>query len=310
MGHQSVVRALGASLVVGAALLGTTGSALASGLRARWLPSADVRTAGYYLYLRAARTPYGDPIDVGLPTAAADGTLAAVVDGLSPGRTYHLAMAAYTADGAESALSGELTLGSVNPCIVDRCDSATACDIHAVADGTWCAHEGERDPCAAVGSCRAGVCGSSPTGAGKLAATRVRVAVRRRQGRLAVHGAFPAPVGFDPTTTGATIDLADPDGAVLYHAAVSGAEFDACRQNSAFRYLASRRDAREHNGLRLFDLFRSARSVVATARAESVDLRDLIGRSALHVTLRFGETCARDLDLACRATTAGGLSCR
>lgn len=311
MGRRSSARALCASwLIVTALLAGTAGESFASGARARWRPSADPRVAGYRLYVRGVRTAYGAPIDVGLPKSGTDGTLAAVIDGLNLARTYHLAVAAYTEDGAESALSGELALGPLNPCVVDHCDGVADCKFAFIPDGTWCTVDGEQDPCTAVAVCTAGTCAPSAHGAGRLASARVRISVRRREGRLTVHGTFPAAGDFDPTTTGATLELADESGALLYRATVPGEQFDAVRQDTAFRYLATRREARENNGLRVLDAFVSDRDVVTTARAESVQLREVLGSPALRVTLRFGNTCARDLGLTCRSPVTGGLTCR
>jgi hypothetical protein len=315
MGLCSLGRALRVLLLFVALLAGVAPApAFASAARARWLPTGDPRVAGYHVYVRNAGGPYGTPVDVGMPVAAADGTLSSVIDGLTASRIYHLAVAAYTGDGAESALSGELALGALNTCVIDSCASPTDCDFGTVPDGTWCTHDGDTDACTAIGACVAGKCTPSASGAGRLAATRVHVSVRRREGRLTVHGRFLARGGFDPKATGATLELANASGAKLYSATIPGTALDRIADLSAdrtaFRYLGTRREARQYNGLRVLNLFVSADGVAVTARAESPDLRALLAERALRATVRLGDTCARDLDLTCRRFLTGGLSCR
>jgi hypothetical protein len=284
--------------------------AAASGARVRWVPSDDERVAGYNLYVRAAQAPYGGPVDVGLPPPTRDGTLAAIVNDLFPDRPYHLAVTAYIDDGVESALSAELALGDANPCVVDECVSATECDFRPVPDGTWCVHAGDSDPCTAVGACVAGTCGANAVAAGRLTTSRVRIAMRRGEGRLTARATFTTAAGFDPTTTGATFELADPNGRIVYRASVPGEVFDGFREGTVFQYLANRRQAREYNGLRVVGLFLSGRTATVRVHAESVELRAALAQPALRWTLRFGDACARDLALTCRPMIVGGISCR
>lgn len=312
MERCSLGRVRRAVLVVALLVSAVPTSALGAGARARWLPSADPRIAGYRLYVRAAGSAYGTPIDVGRATAATDGTLSSVIEGLVSTRTYHLAVAAYTADGLESALSGELALGALNSCLIDRCSGAKSCQFGNVADGTWCTHDGDADPCTAIGACVAGKCTASASAGGRLASTRVRVTKRLGEGQLTVRGHFVAPADFDPTDGGATLELADGTGAILYRATVPGDAFDPSHAGRAFEYIGTRREARAYNGLRLLTLFLSGDSgdgVALTARAESVDLRELMNEPEVRVTVRFGATCARDLSLACRTLVPGGLRC-
>jgi hypothetical protein len=247
---------------------------------------------------------------VGLAAPSPDGTLSSVVGGLVGGRTYHLAVAAYTAAGVESALSGELALGALNTCAVDRCMSPSACDFGVVPDGTWCTRDGDADPCTAIGACVAGKCATSASGALGLASAQVRIGVRRGEGRLSMRGRFLAGPGFDPTATGATLELADASGVILYRATIPGDALQLAREGTAFYYLGTRREAREHNGLRVLNLFLSGDTVQMAARGESVELRAAMTEPELRVTVRFGETCARDLALACRTRVRAGLNCR
>jgi hypothetical protein len=233
-----------------------------------------------------------------------------VIDGLVAGNAYHVALAAYTEDGDESSLSTELTLGDENPCTVDECFSPTECDIHPVPDGTWCAREGDTDPCTGVGTCVAGTCAAGPVAAGRLTTTRVRVTTRAGEGRLTARATFSATGKLDPTATGATFELADSAGRILYRASVPGEVFDGFRENTAFRYLTTRKRAREYNGLRMVAVFVSGRTATVLIRAESVELRAAVAQAGLRWTVRFGDSCARNLALTCRPMVAGGVSCR
>lgn len=304
--HSRVVRV---ALLVAVILAGgATPSARAAVARVRWKPASSP-VAGYRIYVRSAGTPYGAPIDVGLPMPAADGTLTALVS-VDVAPAYHVAVASYAADGLQSPLSGELAVGTLDPCVVDRCAAVGSCQFRLQRNGTWCMHAGEADPCLSLGACVAGRCTANTAGAGQLASTRVRLAVRRRAGTVAVHGVFSADPTLDPRATGATLELADETGALFYYARIPGAGFTMFDQGNGFRYVTSRSAARAVNGFRVLNLRRSDRNFRVTARAESGDLRAGLARPALHATLRFGDTCARDLGLACRALVGGGLSCR
>jgi hypothetical protein len=131
----------------------------AGGARLRWMPSADPRTTGYYVYVRHAGSAYGAPLDAGQPAVEADGSMAYRVSGLSAGETYYFAVSAYTADAIESGLSAELVLGAANPCVVDRCVTPTACDFRPVADGSSC---DDGLYCNGIAVCQAGVCRGGP----------------------------------------------------------------------------------------------------------------------------------------------------
>ena len=297
------------TFLVGVVLaLGSAASARAATVRVRWQP-ATTEAVGYHVYVRAAGTPYGAPIDVGLPGLGADGTLTAFVPALIGTPASHIAVAAYTGDGTESPLSGELSVGSLNPCAIDRCAAVGSCEFGLEHDGSWCMHADETDPCLALGACLSGACTASQFAAG-LFATRVRLAVQHREGALSVHGIFPADPTLDPRVTGATLEIADESGAILYRASVPGDGFTAYDFGRGFRYRTSRDAARAVDGLRVLNLHRSDRNFRVSARAASNDLRTAMGEPALHATLRFGDHCARDLGLVCRALVGGGLSCR
>ncbi len=304
--HPRLVRT---ALFVGVLLATGTVTARAAIVRVRWKPGLAAPAAGYRIYVRPAGAPYGRPIEIGVPPPAIDGTLTAFVPGLDASPAYHVAVASYDADGRESPLSGELAVGVLNPCAIDVCTGIGSCRFGPEDDGTWCMHADETDPCLAVGACVAGTCTAGSLSSG-LVSTRVRLHVCHRKGALSVRGIFSADPTLDPRVTGATLEIADESGAILYRASVPGEGFTVFDRGAGFRYVTGRRTARAFNGLRVLNLHRSDRDFRVTARAESAELRIAIGEPTLHATLRFGDNCARDLALACRALVGGGSSCR
>jgi hypothetical protein len=293
-------------LGVGFVLCSVVG-AQASIVRLRFQPITQA--VGYHVYVRAAGTPYSYAIDVGVGFPLSDGTLTAYVPSLDGVPAFYVAVAAYSGDGTESPLSGELAVGDVNPCAIDRCVAVGSCEFGSEYDGTWCMHADETDPCLALGACVSGACTQSALAA-DLYATRVRLGVRRREGTLAVHGVFSADPALDPQVSGATLEIADESGAILFFASVPGTSFTTYDFGRGFRYTTSRSAALASNGLRVLNLHRSDRAFRLTARAESADLRVAMGEPALHATVRFGDSCARDLGLTCRNVVGGSLSCR
>lgn len=79
-------------------------------VRLRWQPSPAADVAGYRVHPRLDGGAWSAPIDVGLPAAAADGTLVAVVTGFDPGDGWSFAVTAHLKDGRESVRSNELAL--------------------------------------------------------------------------------------------------------------------------------------------------------------------------------------------------------
>src|SRR5262249_62320486 len=87
------------------AMLPTESQALNAQLR--WLPSADSRVTGYFVYVRQATMPYGVGLDAGSPRPASDGTLAYVVTGLSATQGYFVPGTASTANQPATGPSSE-----------------------------------------------------------------------------------------------------------------------------------------------------------------------------------------------------------
>jgi hypothetical protein len=148
-------RQLGCAVAVVLAAVTVARAAEAASARVLWTPSPDARIVGYKVWVRDPKAPYAAPRNAGVPLAALDGSMAFVVDGLTAGRTYYFAVSAYTADGTESALSGELALGAVDPCRIDRCVTLTACEFGPVSDGLLC---DDGLFCNGVDRCRTGAC--------------------------------------------------------------------------------------------------------------------------------------------------------
>jgi hypothetical protein len=154
-GRRRGVGVLGALILVALAA-----RAEAGGARIRWSASVDPRVTGYRVYMRQAGAVYGAPLDAGRPTAAADGSLAYVVSGLTTGKSYYFAVSAYTAAPVlESRISQEIVLGSINPCTIDRCTTPTSCDIRTAADGSSC---DDGLFCNGIAVCQGGVCTNGP----------------------------------------------------------------------------------------------------------------------------------------------------
>jgi hypothetical protein len=73
----------------------------------RWQMRADVRTAGYLLYVRAAGESYGQPIELGYPDLDEEGFLETTIGDLDVAETYAFAVSALGASGIESPRSNE-----------------------------------------------------------------------------------------------------------------------------------------------------------------------------------------------------------
>src|SRR6267378_1214018 len=76
----------------------------------RWQPSTSAGVVGYHVYTRTLVGTYGAPLDAGMPTPAADGTMSFSVGGLDASVGHAFAATAYASDGSESAISNEMTL--------------------------------------------------------------------------------------------------------------------------------------------------------------------------------------------------------
>src|SRR5437868_14352854 len=106
----------------GIILTALTANAAPYAARVRWQPSPDGDVAGYRVYLQTASGALQPVVDAGLPALARDGTLAAIVGGLTPCVSYGFAVTAYRADRTESAPSNEVSLTLLD------CSDGNACN--------------------------------------------------------------------------------------------------------------------------------------------------------------------------------------
>lgn len=276
--------------------LGSAGTAHADGARVQWLSNPDARVTGYYVYVRASGEPYGSPIDASSPIPRADGTVTLDVGGLSESENYFFAVSVYAADQSESVISSEVALHpeAANACIIDRCVTQDDCTLDLMPDGTPCVSE---DPCAADAICVQGVCeaGSGNT----FAVSKLTLKEGKSDVRMTAKGSFDGAVAIDPLASGATLEILDASGAVLYRALIPGSAFKSNRAATTFRYAASAKEAEATNGLRRLVLRNRNGTWAATMRARTAVLTEALQRDQLTVVLRFGDTCVRHFDLGC-----------
>ena len=80
-------------------------------VRVRWNPSTSSGVTGYRITVQTVAGATLPVVDAGLPAAASDGSLAAVVTGLDGRTDYQVSMTAYDAQGQQSAPSNALAIG-------------------------------------------------------------------------------------------------------------------------------------------------------------------------------------------------------
>jgi hypothetical protein len=283
----------------------------AAGARLHWLAPSGQPIAGYHVYVRPAGAPYGVPIDAGLPSPNTDGAIPFDVDGLAGEQTYYFAVASYTAEGYESLLSQELSLGAVEPCVVDRCLSRGVCDFGTADDGTMCNRLdvcGEpgacHDPCATAGVCQSGMC--QPCARGTLDTKRVAVRDRRTGTALTVKAMLDPNGPVDPRSSGVAVAFANLDG-VLHRMAVPGTSIAANRKETGFKLLKSRESTHEIDRLRM--RLRRKGDISVSVKATAGALDTALDTSLLGWGVQVGDVCASTLDLDCQSRLES-LSCR
>ena len=127
--------AIRAAVVWALAAITAPGTARAYDAIVSWSPVSGA--AGYRVYVRESGKSYGGGIDAGRGNAGTGGARTYRVTGLNPDVTTYFALSSYSAGGAVSGLSNELSLrinpgGSPGGLTVDMmrmvCDSASARD--------------------------------------------------------------------------------------------------------------------------------------------------------------------------------------
>ena len=306
-------RALGA--VAGILAIALVGVAAArsrrSLIRVRWEPPPAEGVAGYRLYTRPLDATYGDPRDVGLPPADSDGSLRALVPGLKGSGDFAFAMTAYTADGAESALSNELVLYAPAvhaACTELRCETRDDCVVAPSPDGLTCYQD---DPCN-TGGCAGGACAVTAPAA-PADDVLVRFVVRRvgRRGRLVAGAALPGPLPLEAALAGTTIELRDAAGKLLYVATLPGGAFrwTGHRRALVYRRAGRRKAPPGTNGLTRVELRMAGNGADLSLHAVAGSLASVPTDERLLWVLRLGDRCARNLAVLCRAAGHGATYC-
>jgi hypothetical protein len=143
--------------------------------------------------------------------------------------------------------------------------------------------------------------------------TATRFAFRRsgRSRQLIADGWFEDATRVDPTATGVSLELSGPDGRVLYRAEVPGDRFLQNPSRLAFRFVAPRDGSAPAgtNGLTQLVVRRNGPRTRVAAVAASDALARAVGEPAVRWTLRFGETCVRDLALECAPDQGAVVRC-
>jgi hypothetical protein len=215
-------------------MLPAEGRALNADLR--WTASTDPRVQGYNVYVREATHPYGAPRNVGQQgdQNEDDGSVSWRLTGLVDGKTYFVAVTAYTGTGLESALSNELPIGTPNACVRDQCTAPTQCTLQALPDGSSCGPPGAT--CGAT--CLAGVCAGLADRVMTMDRTRVKAV--RGDLKIMAKGSFVTSAAFDPMSTGLQLTVADPNGGALVQTTLAPGDLLASRDGGTIKS-ASRR---------------------------------------------------------------------
>jgi len=190
-------------------------------------------------------------------------------------------------------------------CTVATCDPHEGCGVIALDDGAPC---NRGDPCNEPGMCVAGRCG---TGNGIDIEPRIiRLSPLRMKGKLAAIGMVRPTGTVDPTATGATLELADATGAVLYRAAIPAAAVRATDGGTRFLYVDSHAGP-SRGSIRRLEIRRHGDAWLVSVRAVAREFLAAMHEPSLTWVLHLGEECARRLDLQCARSKRGGLvACR
>jgi len=280
-------------------------------IRVRWRPSPSDDIAGYRVYTRPLDAPYGEPRDVGLPPTQGDGTVRTLLPDTERSGDHAFAVTAYTADGAESDLSNELVLyapGVRAACTELRCATRDDCFVASSPDGMAC-YQG--DPCA-TGGCAGGTCAVTATAA-PADDLLVHFIVRKRggRGRLVAGAVLPGPLSLEDAVAGATIELRDATGKVLYAATLPSGAFRWTRHGQALVYqrAGTGKVSAATHGLTRVMLRRAGNGADLTLRAVAGGLARVPTDTRLVWVVRVGNRCARNPAVVCRSGGNGATYC-
>lgn len=220
---------------------------------------------------------------------------------------------ACTTDRCDETLARCVHVGRPNCCAIDAdCADTDACTSAERCVAGTCVSTGATCPtssCAADACDPVAGCGLLPTPDGvscdescdALEPRRLVVNASSKGATLNLKSRFTSAAFIDPSVTGMTLELIDASGAVAYRATVPAERIASKRAGTKFRYLASAAEAESTSGL--FGIVLRQRRGVWTlnVRASSLDLFDALAQTQLGLTIRFGNACVRDAELACDA---------
>lgn len=210
-------------------------------------------------------------------------------------------------NGAETCRSGVCAVRTARDCADQSACTTDACDEIAnacthVPSAECCSTCSSGDPCVAE-ACAQGQCPAS--GGTELALERMRFTSRRKGVNLSVRGRFPASEPVDPSTTGATIELRDPDGRVLHSSSVGPDMFESDPNGEHHRFAVSGAAADDlEMSLRRLELRLVDTTWVVNAQLKAPDLIGAFREPTMSVMVRLGDTCARRVDATCKQRPA------
>jgi len=282
---QRILPSVRLALVVGLLwLCADTSLATAMVVRVRWRPSSDPVVVGYKVYTRLAGRAHGDPARVN-PPLQADGTKSFDVAGLTAGLTYYFAVSAYLANGTESTLSDELSVGPTNPCYIDHCYTPTACQFGPSPDGTTCSGS---DPCSV---CRTGACSAAPML--QPVSSELHLVTSQAGSRVRANGTSDTPASVEPPTTGVSVDLSNTSGTSLYRLDIPASAFKANPAGTSFQI---RRAFRQGFGSMRVKL---RNGNLSTSLSELGPEIAASAGSAVTLVVRFGSDACFEANLSC-----------
>jgi len=126
---------------------------------------------------------------------------------------------------------------------------------------------------------------------------------------LVAHGTFAVPAGFDPSSTGVTVEIWGDGGALIYRAIVPGSEFRTSPLATTFRYVRSgRHPLPQADGLERLVLRIAGQTADVIALGTTPAIRESALAARVGWVIHAGTECARTLSLICSGPV-GRTSC-
>ena len=196
---------------------------------------------------------------------------------------------------SDACTTGERCLGGscvsepevcpASSCTSAFCDAEAGCGLMPVADGVTC------EAC------------------GVLRPRKIVIGLTGGTGKITLKASFDNDVIVDPSTFGLLLDIATPNGTVLYSGNVPHDFFMEKKNGTKFRFLASHDAEGLTNGITGALLRLRGEAWELTLRGKSADLMDAVGRDQIAVTLSFGFLCMSDANVGCEGQSARAI-CR